>query len=158
MLSYGYMWTPYQRTQFMEEFSKLNEAGGLQIEEVEYKKLSPPTHFYTNEFNSVYQSIVDTYGIPTYKEFNPAPITIITFPFLFGVMFGDVGHGGLLFFLGSFLCIFRNLIVSRYPGAEVVMPYRYLLLLMGFFATYCGLIYNDFMSIPLELFDSCYSF
>ena len=28
---------------------------------------------------------------------------------------------------------------------------------MGFFATYCGLIYNDFNSIPLKLFgSSCY--
>lgn len=28
---------------------------------------------------------------------------------------------------------------------------------MGFFATFCGLIYNDFMSVPLELFGSCYN-
>ena len=30
---------------------------------------------------------------------------------------------------------------------------------MGFFATFCGLLYNDFMSIPLELFggESCYN-
>ena len=27
---------------------------------------------------------------------------------------------------------------------------------MGFFATFCGLIYNDMMSIPLELFKSCF--
>ena len=33
---------------------------------------------------------------------------------------------------------------------------RYLLLLMGFFAFYCGFMYNDFLSLPLELFDSCY--
>ena len=32
-----------------------------------------------------------------------------------------------------------------------------MLLLMGFFATYMGLIYNDFMSIPLQLFgEGCY--
>lgn len=27
---------------------------------------------------------------------------------------------------------------------------------MGFFATYCGIIYNDFLAVPLWLFDSCY--
>ena len=35
---------------------------------------------------------------------------------------------------------------------------RYLLLLMGFYAFYMGLLYNDFMSIPLSLFGpSCYT-
>ena len=28
--------------------------------------------------------------------------------------------------------------------------------MLGFFAFFCGLMYNDFMSIPLNLFDSCY--
>lgn len=32
-----------------------------------------------------------------------------------------------------------------------------MLLLMGFFATYCGFIYNDLMSLPLDLFGTCYS-
>lgn len=29
---------------------------------------------------------------------------------------------------------------------------------MAIFTIFCGLVYNDFMSIPLDLFGSCYSF
>ena len=34
--------------------------------------------------------------MPRYGEINPAVFTIVTYPFLFGVMFGDVGHGALV--------------------------------------------------------------
>ncbi len=44
---------------------------------------TPPTYFRTNEFTSVFQLIVNTYGVPKYKEVNPALFTIVTFPFLY---------------------------------------------------------------------------
>jgi V-type H+-transporting ATPase subunit a len=37
--------------------------------------------------------IINTYGVPRYREINPAVFTVASFPILFGVMFGDVGHG-----------------------------------------------------------------
>jgi len=54
---------------------------------------TPPTHFTTNKFTYGYQEFVNTYGIPRYREANPALFTAATFPFLFGVMYGDIGHG-----------------------------------------------------------------
>lgn len=62
--------------------------------------IPPPTYFRLNEFTAPFQNIVSTYGVPKFKEVNPAYFSIITFPFLFGVMFGDVGHGFIFFALG----------------------------------------------------------
>jgi V-type H+-transporting ATPase subunit a len=38
----------------------------------------------------------------------------------------------------------------------MLLPARYLFTLMGFFALYCGFLYNDFASLRLNLFGSCY--
>jgi V-type H+-transporting ATPase subunit a len=98
---------------------------------------------------------VETYGVPRYKEANPAYFTIITFPFMFGVMFGDIAHGSLLMLFGTWL-IFKK---STDNGSliEILASHKYLIFLMGFFATYCGIIYNDFLSISLNIFGSCYN-
>ncbi|ETO36186.1 vacuolar proton ATPase 100-kDa subunit, partial [Reticulomyxa filosa] len=69
------------------------------MSELSPKHRQPPTYFETNELTAAFQQIVDTYGVPRYKEFNPAIPTIITFPFLFGVMYGDIFHGSCLFCL-----------------------------------------------------------
>ncbi|OQS02292.1 vacuolar proton translocating ATPase A subunit, partial [Thraustotheca clavata] len=53
---------------------------------------TPPTYFQTNKFTSAFQAFVDTYGVPRYGEVNPAVFTAVSFPFLFGVMYGDIGH------------------------------------------------------------------
>lgn len=46
---------------------------------------TPPTYFETNAFTWAFQEFVDTYGVPRYREANPALFTAATFPFLFAV-------------------------------------------------------------------------
>jgi V-type H+-transporting ATPase subunit a len=70
-------------------------------------------------------------------------------------MFGDMGHGALLFLSGAIL-VFGNDYFKGTPLEALGMA-RYLIILMGFFATYNGLIYNEFFSMPIEFFHSCYT-
>ncbi|EDO08390.1 V-type ATPase 116kDa subunit family protein [Babesia bovis T2Bo] len=118
----------------------------------------PPTYNKNDVFTSAFQGVVDTYGVPRYKEMNPTPFTIVTFPFLFGIMFGDIGHGMCVILAGLFLIIRYPQLRKKYNDemALMILNGRYMILLMGIFATYTGFIYNDFLSLPNNFFGSCW--
>jgi V-type H+-transporting ATPase subunit a len=155
------IWVPlYQEARFTTHINDLCQNAGraLQISiqnRAIDEELTVPTCFRATQFSDVFQQIVDTYGVPNYKEANPALLTGVTFPFLFGVMFGDVMHGGLL--LGFALWIYwagQKRVDSLTP---YLWPIKHFLLLMGFFATFCGFCYNDYSSVALYTFGrSCY--
>ncbi|CAB9509973.1 116 kDa subunit a isoform 1 [Seminavis robusta] len=121
---------------------------------------TPPTHFVTNKFTYGYQEFVNTYGIPRYQEANPALFTAATFPFLFGVMYGDVGHGSFLLCAGLYLIWNEKANDNARLGEmlEGLHSGRYMIAMMGFFAVYAGLIYNDCFSLGLNLFGSRWAF
>ena len=121
---------------------------------------TPPTHFITNKFTYGYQEFVNTYGIPRYREANPALFTAATFPFLFGVMYGDIGHGLFLFLAGLYLLWNEKANENAKLGemGEGMHAGRYMITMMGFFAVYAGLIYNDMFSLGLNLFGSRWVF
>lgn len=67
-------------------------------------------------------------------------------------MFGDLGHGFMLFITGLFMVILGK------NSKNSIFKAKYLVLLMGIFSMFCGLLYNDFFSFSLNLFGSCYGF
>lgn len=90
------------------------------------------------------------------SSFPAALFTIITFPFLFAVMFGDCGHGFVMFLFALLLVLNEN--HPRLNQSQEIMRMffhgRYILLLMGLFSVYTGLIYNDCFSKSVNLFGS----
>lgn len=48
-----------------------------------------------------------------------APYTIITFPFLFAVMFGDLGHGALMAIFGFWMCYKEKPLQAKKIDSEV---------------------------------------
>jgi V-type H+-transporting ATPase subunit a len=111
----------------------------------------PPTYIKRNDYTWAFQELVETYGVAIYKEANPALFTIVTFPFIFGVMYGDVGHGSCLFIAALLMLYYSD---SLKYSAPSMYKARFLFLSMGFFAIYNGFIYNDFFGIGLNVFGS----
>jgi V-type H+-transporting ATPase subunit a len=134
----------------------VNDRAGLSIptivNQIKTSK-TPPTYNKTNKFTLGFQTIIDAYGSAKYTEVNPGLPTIVTFPFLFAVMFGDFGHG-IIMTLAAVAMIYFEKPLQRGKQDELFsMAFygRYIMLMMGIFSMYTGLIYSDAFSKEIPL-------
>lgn len=69
-------------------------------------------------------------------------------------MFGDYGHGSLILFIGTVLCLAHEQL--KLTKLKFLGPYRFMIILIGFFSCFVGLIYNEWFAIPYDWFGTCY--
>jgi V/A-type H+-transporting ATPase subunit I len=65
-------------------------------------------------FLGAFEMLVNTYARPRYNELDPTVLISLTFPLLYGAMYGDVGHGLVLASLGLLL---KSKLIKALSGA-----------------------------------------
>ncbi|MFW5895207.1 MAG: V-type ATP synthase subunit I, partial [archaeon] len=84
-----------------------------------------------------FETITKMYGTPNYSEVDPTPFIAITFPLIFGLMFGDIGHGLCLIIAGLIgLFLFKN-------KKETYYNFSVIIIYCGVGAVFAGFLYGQ---------------
>jgi V/A-type H+-transporting ATPase subunit I len=116
------------------EWSDPEKLGGEEREKV-------PVEFKNPKVLLPFQMLVKNYAIPEYGTVDPTPFVAIAYLIMFGLMFGDAGHGAvfaLLGLIGRFL--FRGKGEGRYNLAGLIMWCGFASIITGvLFGSYFGM-------------------
>lgn len=130
-------WVPTKEVDDLTRRIRIASKGCAVIhiyEPTPYDKI--PISFENPKIFKPFESIVEMFGLPSYSEIDPTPILAITFPLIFGLMFGDVGHGAILV-LGGLGMIRLGRDNKSYQN------YGMILLYCGIFAILFGFLYGS---------------
>lgn len=114
---------------------KLDQA--LLIEKKFTDSQDPPTKIRNFSFIKPFETITKLYGVPHYDEVDPTPLIAITFPLIFGFMFGDAGHGLTLLIVGVIL----GILLKKNEG---IRNFSWILAACGIGAIFAGLLFGEF--------------
>ena len=98
-----------------------------------------------------FEMITKMYGTPTYSEIDPTPFIAITFPILFGLMFGDIGHGLTLMISGLLGAWFLR---NRSKG---IASFSWIIFFCGIASFFVGFLYGEFFGKhEIEIFGTVF--
>ncbi len=81
------------------------EKTDVEVINASVKEPQTPTLLNNPRFLKPFQGLITIFGLPGYGKIDPTLFVGITYILMFGMMFGDLGHGFLLFLLGLWLAI-----------------------------------------------------
>ncbi len=100
-----------------------------------------PTLLTNKSYTRTFEVVTETQGIPKYGEVDPTPIIAFVWPFFYGLMFADFGHGILLFGLGM---------LFRYRGNGTLRTWGTLIAASGAAAALAGLGTGEMFGFHFE--------
>ena len=89
-----------EKDRFDKLFSDMRSVSVVYLPPDADASCEPPTVLKNNFLTRPFTMLVEMYGLPEYKGYNPTAFVAITYTLLFGIMFGDLGQG-LLIVLGG---------------------------------------------------------
>lgn len=92
---------------------------------------TPPTKLKNPKIFRPFEMFIRMYGIPSYNEIDPTIFVALTYAFIFGVMFGDVGQGICLAVGGFLLYHFKKINLAAIVGTA------------GIFSTFFGFMFGS---------------
>ncbi len=69
----------------------------------------PPTKLKNPRFFKPFEMFIRMYGLPAHDEMDPTMFVALTYTFIFGAMFGDVGQGFCLFLIGGLIYLKKKM-------------------------------------------------
>jgi len=93
--------------------ARLGSLGGAVVTLPPPRGVSPPTLIVSKGATGAFQPLVDTYATINYRDVNPSAWAGVAYVVMFGMMFGDVGHGLLLLAGGLLLRAGRPAAMAR---------------------------------------------
>ena len=103
-------WMPEdQFSLFMDDIKKDPDVFVIVEDNNEEYFSEPPTKLKNPKFFKPFEMFIRMYGLPAHNEMDPTIFVALTYTFIFGVMFGDVGQGLCLFIGGALLYKFKKI-------------------------------------------------
>lgn len=114
-----------------------------------------PSYIEKNDFTSAFQMLNDAYGIPDYDELNGGAFYCM-YPFLFAIMFGDIGHS-IFYILAAIALLVVDPIAKKKDWdlgemGSSIFKFKWLLFFAAICSLYCGFIYNECFGLPISIF------
>ncbi len=130
-------WVGWAPTSTLRDLEEQLAAVGAEVVELPRPAWSePPTALEPLRLARPFRPLVDTYGATRYTDIDPTPFAAASFVLMFGMMFGDVGHGLVLTLLGLVL----RRAHGRWAGMRPLWP---LLCAAGLSGVLFGFLYGE---------------
>jgi V/A-type H+-transporting ATPase subunit I len=128
-------WAPADAVPGLDE--RLGAVGGTLVPLPRPRGVDTPTLLRSAGVRRSLTPLVETYGTVPYADVDPTVLVAITYVLMFGMMFGDVGHGAMLLLAAAALEAGRPRWLARWRRAAPLVAGA------GVTSTLFGLLYGE---------------